>query len=120
MAVELVNQSPNHQHYRELSLDATTTTASTGIDTSPWTSASYQIVWSGITAGVATYEIQSSLDGGTSWDAVTGSSDVTAGAAGSASEVFGGNLPGGLLRLKITATTGTAGVLNFYLVAKAG
>lgn len=120
MALELVNQSQAHQHYRDLAIDATTTSSGSNIDVGPWPHGCYQVIWSGIAAGAATYEIQVSLDGGVTFDTVTGTSSSTSGAAGSASESFTNVMPGGLLRLKITATTGTAGTIDFYLVAKEG
>ena len=118
MAMEQVRKEANYVYWKSLAIDATGTNNSGNIEVYTNLKGSYQVIWAGLGAGSANYRIEASHDGGTTFDEVTGTADVTAGAAGSNSVEIG-DMPGGIIRLAITSA-GPSGTLDFYYVGKKG
>lgn len=80
-------------------------------------SGSFQFVFTGAT-DTATIEIQTSNDGGTSWDTLVNSSTVLSG-SGSCTLAFFGNMPFERLRITVTEVSATGGAsLDVYFVGK--
>jgi len=118
-----INQESIGGNYIRISTDAIDATGNNSSDQmiiSTFESLSVQVVHTGFAATTATWEIQTSNDGGTSWDTITGSSTTTSGASGSETLALT-DIPFERIRVTITsASAATAPTLTPYVVAKKG
>lgn len=101
----LINQDGSHKRLLLETVSASATNASETIAVSPYFHGTIQVIHAGHTAGTSTWEIQNSFDG-TNWDTVPSTSTTTSGVSGSASKYID-PLPGGNIRIKITAANGS-------------
>ena len=114
----LIRKEANYVYHGTTGIDVTGANASDNIEVYTNLKGSYQVIWAGLGAGAANYRLEVSHDGGTTFDEITGTADVTVGAAGSDSVEIG-DMPGGIVRLIVT-TPGPSGTLDFYYVGKKG
>ena len=120
MALTELGVGRNFQRTQSAALDASGLNSSDAFDVSSFNMGAFQIVWSGH-SDTSTFRLEMSLDFGTTYDLIAGSSQTTSGASGSVTLLFNDHLPGGLIRARVTEVDGAAGArLNIYFVGKKG
>lgn len=120
MAIVANDNSLNHARFSETAINANGLNSSSAFPAGPYSSGSFQVVWSSH-SDTSTFELQMSNDGGANWDTVQLSSFTTSGASGSTTFVFDTHLPGSLMRVSVTEADGNASArLAVYFVGKRG
>jgi hypothetical protein len=105
-----------HNSYTQVSAAGTLSVSSESIDISPYEVGAIQLVYNNIATNTV-FNLEASLDDGTSWDAVSG---LTVTASNTGSDLIPiTNMVGGLMRVTIAATTGrTPSNFTPYLIGK--
>jgi len=113
MSETTLKRSPIYRSFSVTAILADGLNSTEAIACESYTEGTFQIVHATHT-DTSTWELQVSLDGGTNWDTIAGSSITTSGAAGSTA-IHYDSLPVGLIRLTVTeADANVASTLTLY------
>lgn len=117
MAVSIIGDGKHHIVYQTEDLDATDASSnfSSEVPVVRGEQVTLQLVWTGVTSGTATVQVQASVDG-TNWDDISGASLTTSGTSGSDS-YHAISVPGAYWRLSVTAAA-SAGTATGYIIVK--
>ena len=120
MALTELGAGRNFQRTQSAAVDASGLNSSDAFDVSTFNMGAFQVVWSNH-SDTSVFKLEMSLDGGSNYDLISGSSQETSGASGSVTLLFNDHLPGGRIRLTVTATDANASArLNVYFIGKKG
>jgi hypothetical protein len=115
----LNDRGVNSARYTFDALAASGTNSSEDLNVAEFLHGTFQFVWASHD-DTSTAELQISLDDGSNYDTITGSSFTTTGVSGSSGLQIE-NLPGGLIRLSVTEADANAGAtITAYFVGKKG
>lgn len=107
MTITSLAKGPNYKRISITAVDASSTNSSETVQVSDMSEVTFQVVWASHD-DTSTFAIQSSQNGGSNWDTISGTSTTTSGASGSATIVVT-TMPGGLARITVTEADGNAG-----------